>query len=144
MPCYLNIRGEFDPDAVAASVAIPVEDTWRAGAPSRRGRVHEHSGLQLSASEADFHDHETQFAEAERFLRAHKEAIASITCRAETLESVLDFGLAQSPHPGYFRRIPASLVQIAAELRLAIELSFYACSGDEPSSEFVRQATPTA
>jgi hypothetical protein len=82
--------------------------------------------LQLCLSEADFNDHKRQFAEAEAFLRHHYKAISAITTRTDTLDSVLDFGLAQSPAPAFYRRLPVGLIQIAASLRLSIELSFYA------------------
>ena len=134
MACYLTIWGKFDPDALAVSAGLPVKSTWREGSPARRGRLHEDSGLSLVASSTDFNDYRRQFAEAEAFLREHREALTRLTTRADTLESVLDFGLLQVPYPAYFRRLPASLVQVAAELRLSIELSFYAFEGDDVSS----------
>lgn len=133
MACYLRIWGKFDPDVITQGLNLPIHESWREGTPGSRGGFYEDSGIQLRVSGTGLHDYQRQFAEAESFLRTHREAIAFLTKRDDTLESILDFGMAQAPHPAYYRRIPTSLVEIAAALRLAIELSFYACS-DDPST----------
>lgn len=131
MGCYLRVWGKFDPDALRASLNVPIERIWKEGEPSRRGQVHEDSGMQMCASDADQEDYEKQLAEAEAFLRVHRDAIAAISTREDTLGSVLDFGIEKPASFVFFRGIPASLIAIAGELRLSIELSFYPISKED-------------
>ena len=133
MACYLRIWGKFDPEVITQGLDLPINEAWREGELSSKGHVYEESLVQIRLSGTGLHEYQKQFAEAENFLRTHREAIAFLTKRDDTLESILDFGMAQPPHPAYYRRIPTSLVEIAAALRLAIELSFYACSNDPPT-----------
>lgn len=84
--------------------------------------------MQMCASDAEEDEYERQLAEAQAFLRRHRDAIAALTTREDTLGSVLDFGIEKPTSFVFFRGIPASLIAIAAELRLSIELSFYPVS----------------
>ena len=133
MACHLIISGKFDPQTIVRGLTFPIQRTWREGDLRRGGHVSEESGIRVRVSSAGFDDYKKQFSDAEEFLRAYHEEIAAVTTRDDTAEAVLDFGMAQAPHPAYFRRIPAALVRLAADLRLAIELSFYACA-DRTSS----------
>jgi hypothetical protein len=133
MSCYLRVYGKFDPDVMAASLELPVDRIWKEGTQRRPGKTHEDSGLQICLSQASLHDYKNQFLDAEVFLEKYQQVIRRVTEDVDTLEAVVDFGLRLPSNPAFFRRIPASLIRSAASLRLAIELSFYACSDDDSS-----------
>jgi hypothetical protein len=135
MACYLRIWGKFDPEAVAAEAGLEADDYWKEGQNSSRGKVHEDSGMQLCVSDAEFREYRKQFAEAEQFLLRHFESIRAVTGHPDYLEGYLDFGFEQPGKPAFFRRVPASLIRLAAVLRLAIELSFYAVSASDDSAD---------
>jgi hypothetical protein len=113
------------------STLVPCK-TFRRGEPrlTRRpeGKRYEASGMNVPVSEAPWSDLLAQVTDAERFLREHKQEIARL-CSFPGVEGVsLDFPTYQRVGAATWMqtdRFPASLVRIAGELGLELELSIY-------------------
>lgn len=120
----------FDVDAFLADYTLPICAVKRRGEPvypaSRpNGHQHSHSGIHVSASDADFGEFPRQVEDTIRFLRANGEQIRRL-CEYPGVEDVtLDFGIERRDVAVQCDHLPAELIRLAGSLGLAIELSQY-------------------
>lgn len=120
----------FDVDAFLAGCTLPVCAVKRPGEPvfsasQPDGRRHEQSGVHVAASDADFGEFPRQVAEATAFLRAEAEQVRRLVEWPGVEGVTLDFGVARRDVAVQCDHLPTELVQLAASLGLAIELSQY-------------------
>ena len=137
MSCILRISGEtLDIDALLARHHLLPDRTWKKGdARSLKGKVHSDSGANFVASEADLDEFARQLDEATAYLEAHAKTIAEIVATPGVQFAVLDFGV--SLREGYvaqFCYFPPQFIQLAANARVGLEVSQYACSEDTDES----------
>jgi hypothetical protein len=125
--CMLRVSGSTAKvrKFLATAAVQPVRVFWKGapGVPKSRGPI-QTSGFNIELSAAD--GLTSQAAQAVRFIRKYKDDLLLINELG--LSSVIDFGLydqATDNHPWPSYRVPATLVQLSAELGTSIELSFY-------------------
>jgi hypothetical protein len=142
--CVLRASGaDFDPDAFLSSSSLEAFKILRRGEPhlprtQPDGPKYAYSGITVVVSNAPMNDLPSQVADAEDFLRLHRAEIEQLAKTPQITELALDFPIElRMGLPGVaaqFDRFPASLVRLAGELGLGLELSIY------PRSESVEPA----
>jgi len=131
MSCVLRISGKaLDIDALLSSVALAPNQTWRKGElRSKAGaRTHTDSGVNFIASDAEFDAFDRQVDDATAFLTSNSAAVAALASFPGVERATLDFGVALFEGSfATFSCLPPSLVRLAAQVNLGIEISTYAC-----------------
>ena len=133
--CVLRAAGaDFEPDVFLADSALPPTKVYRIGEPrlprsKPDGPKHDTSGITFSVSDAPWSDLSAQIADAETFLEAHRTEIERLASAYGVSDLVLDFPVELRVDGAsvfaQFDRFPASLVRLAGQLGLALELSIY-------------------
>jgi hypothetical protein len=127
---------EFDPDRFCSESGLTPYMLWRKGeprSPRSEGKLYEDSGFNLDVSDADFLDLPRQVEDAIAFLEGNHKKLSRL-CGFPGIETVtLDFGIARRDVFAQFHRFPPTLIRLAGELGLGIELSQYWCSDEEES-----------
>jgi hypothetical protein len=134
MPCYLAIVGKkLDINAFIKKSKLRGYTKSYKGEPifksKPEGEKRAYSLISIQTSKADFNDLKKQIADTIRFLRRNKEKLSHIELTKEIDYAILDFGimlridrkkvLTQSDI------FPKSLLKLAGDLGLDIELSIY-------------------
>jgi hypothetical protein len=130
---------EFDPDRFCAESGLKPCAIYRRGEPVRPatkpdGRKHEGSGIDVIVSGADFHEFPRQVEEATAFLEARKEELLRLRALPGLESMTIDFGIARRGVV-QFDFLPPSLIRLAGELGLGIELSQYPVGEDEMAED---------
>ena len=132
MSCILRVSGKaLDIDALTSSFAVPAHRTWRIGETRSviSGRVHSDSGANFVASNADFDAFTQQVEDATAFLESNVLAIGKLASFPGVEQVTLDFGVAfLQESVAAFSYLPPKLVALAAQARIGVEISHYACS----------------
>jgi hypothetical protein len=129
--CVLRVAGrDFDVDAyLLRGVLVPVSVYRRGEArfPTLpRARKNVLSGFSVLVSRNKLSDLADQVKDALTFLARHRRAIRALRRRKGVESATLDFGLPHRPEVAEEGHVfPESLVRLAAELGLALELSFF-------------------
>lgn len=131
MSCVLRISGTaLDIDALLSSVTLAPNRVWRKGELRSKAvaRTHVDSGASFVASDAEFDAFDQQIADAIAFLSSNSAAVAALASFPGVEQATLDFGVALfEGNFATFSCLPPSLVQLAAQAKLGIEISTYAC-----------------
>jgi hypothetical protein len=131
MAAVLRVSGaEFDPDLFCSGSGLKPCAIYRRGEPvypasQPRGKKHDVSGINVRVSDAGFHEFPRQVEEATTFLQAHREELARLRCCPGADWMTLDFGIAWRDVAVHSDFLPPSLISLAGELGLGIELSHY-------------------
>jgi len=137
--CVLRASGpDFDPDAFLESSILSPTKVWYRGEPRLPrtrpdGPVVETSGLNVAVSDAEWSDLPAQVEDAERFLAFQRVELERLAATPGVSDLVLDFPIELrigGSIVAQFDRFPASLVRLAGELGLALELSLYPAKDD--------------
>ena len=138
--CVLRACGaEFDPDAFLEGSSLEPTKVYKRGEPrlprSRPdGPRYAESGITISISDASWSDLHAQVADAERFLVEHRAELQRLGRASGVASITLDFPIELridgTSTIAQFDRFPASLVALAGQLGLALELSIYPTSED--------------
>jgi hypothetical protein len=136
--CTLRASGAgFDPYAFLAGSSLVACRIFRPGEPhAPRSRPSRQAGIAVGVSDASWSDLDAQVADAERFLERNRAEIERLA-RTPGIGITLDFPLTlqvedeSEPRAGRFIRFPASLVRLAAELGIELELSLYPLHDEE-------------
>lgn len=137
MSAILRANGVgFDPDRFCSESPLRPCALYRRGEPvlpatRPDGRTHSVSRINLVLSEADFHEFHRQVDEATAFLEAEKDEIARLRSFPGMESMTIDFGIARRDVLVQSDYFPPSLVRLAGELGLGIELSQYPVGEDE-------------
>ncbi len=125
----MGVTGESDAiDSILQTSSLRPYKVWHVGDERIQGNgkagIHESSGFNIDISKND--ELSEAIKDAIAFLNSWKTELQKL-CQTQGLEpSVIDFGLFCGIH--YFAHhdhLPATLIQLAAESGLAIELSHY-------------------
>jgi hypothetical protein len=131
MSAVLRAYGaNFDVDAFLKGCTLSVCAVKRRGEPvlpasQPNGRRHTQSGIHVSVSDADFRAFQCQIDEAISFLMANTDQISRLSKFPGIENITLDFGIARREAAVQCDHLPTALVQLAASLGLAIEISHY-------------------
>jgi hypothetical protein len=138
--CVLRASGaEFEPDAFLEGSSLEPTKVHKKGEPrllrsKPDGPNHERSGITVAVSDASWSDLSAQVADAERFLEDYAAEIERLAHAPGVACLVLDFPIESridgSSVVAQSDRFPASLVRLAGQLGLALELSIYPLSDD--------------
>jgi hypothetical protein len=135
MSCVLRAWGRaLDVDRFRTESSLCPCRVYRKGDPapgsSRRSppRIREDSGIVIDVSGADFDDLPRQIEDAIHFLEHHRSALLHLQHFPGVEEACLDFGLARHDVAAQYMHLPATLIRLAAEFGLSIELSIYTAS----------------
>ncbi len=141
MSAVLHAVGvDFDMDAFLAGCTLAVCGVQRRGEPVRPltqpdGRRYEQSGVNVTASGADFDQFPQQVADVTAFLWAESEQVSRL-CDFPGVEGVdLDFGVERRDVAVQCDRLPPELVRLAAAFGLGIELSQYPAEWPAPEGD---------
>ena len=135
MSCILHITGvRFDVDAfVAQSKVRPYKIFYKGEARFKTkpdGAKLEHSGLSIEVSKADMDDAKGQIKDAINFLSRNRKKLDYISKIKGVQHAILDFGIVRKvdgdKHLMESHLLPNRLLQLAGEVGLSIELTFYA------------------
>lgn len=137
--CVLRVYGtQLDVDALVETSTLSPCRTYRRGEPrlstKPEGPRSATSGVNISVSDASWRDLRGQVADAERFLRDHREEISKLRVFPGVEGLTLDFPVELRIGKNVWAqcdRFPASLVAIAGELGLSLELSIYPPAREE-------------
>lgn len=135
MSCILHITGvNFDVDAfIAQSKVRPYKIFYKGEARFKTkpdGAKLERSGLSIEVSKADMDDAKGQIKDAINFLSRNRKKLDYISKIKGVQHAILDFGIVQKidrdKHLMESHLLPNRLLQLAGEVGLSIELTFYA------------------
>jgi len=134
-------------DFLAGSKLIPIS-IFRKGEPrfpasQPKGRKHERSGANFSASDADMSDFELQLEQASAFLQDFASEIRSLRVFPGLDGLSLDFGVETKPPHWSSFTFPSDLLLAAGELKIDLELSVYP-TGDDGETEETQTAEQDA
>lgn len=121
---------DFDVDSFLTDCSLPVCAVKRRGQPVHPasqpdGRRHDRSGVNVSASDADFNHFPQQVEDVIEFLRLNSEQIRRL-CKFPGVEEVgLDFGIAWRDTAMQSDCLPPELLRLVGALGLDIEISHY-------------------
>jgi hypothetical protein len=125
--CYLRISGkDLDGPGLAATLPIPVEDSWRRGDPRSETRPHRSGGLRLSVSKHGGAHVPSQIEDALVFLSKYRGSLAMLIGIVGVDTVLLDFSW-DIPASGdvQWNRWPPALCKLCGELGIAIEATAY-------------------
>jgi hypothetical protein len=127
-PAY--VRDRVRPHRFCSESGLKPCELYRRGEPvfpasQPQGKKNDASGINLVVSDADFHEFPRQVEEATAFLQAHKEELARLRGFPGVEAMTLDFGIARRDVIVQSDFFPPSLIRLAGELGLGIELSQY-------------------
>jgi hypothetical protein len=131
----LRISGsELDIDAMLVKSSLSPLVKWKKGeGRSAKGRTHASSGANFSLSEAEIGNFKQQISDATNFLASNSAAIRQLAMFPGVEDAALDFGASISEESAaVFCNLPASLVALAADARIALEISVYKNTDDPP------------
>lgn len=136
--CVLRAAGaDFEPAAFLEGSSLEPTKVYKKGQPrlprsAPDGPKHDTSGITVAVSDAAWSDLPAQVADAERFLETHQTEIERLARAPGIAELALDFPIELridgASVVAQFDRFPASLVGLAGQLGLALELSIYPSS----------------
>jgi hypothetical protein len=121
---------EFDPDRFCSGSGLKPSKLYHRGEPllpgaKSEGRKYKESGITVVVSEAGFHEFPRQVAEATAFLDIHKDELSRLRRFPGVEGMTIDFGIARRDVIVQCDVLPPSLIRLAGELSLGIELSQY-------------------
>lgn len=141
MSAVLRASGpDFDVDAFVPHPDWTIANVFHRGEPrlphsQQDWGTHRHSGLYIVVSDADLRDFAGQVANAIEFLSAYAEEVRTLAGWPGMDGVVLDFGIERRDTATQCDCFPAELVRLAGACGLALELSQYPISSDEPTPE---------
>lgn len=141
MSVVLRASGpNFDVDAFVPHDDWDIANFFRRGEPVLPDSQHDwgtrkESGLYIVVSDADMRDLPAQVADAIAFLSEYSDEIRRLVDFPGVEGVELDFGIERRDTATQYDRFPAELVRLAGACGLALELSQYPISDDEPLTE---------
>ncbi|WP_406699433.1 hypothetical protein V5E97_11235 [Singulisphaera sp. Ch08] len=129
----------FDPEQFIAESNLEACKLYRKDEPlfpksKPEGKKHSTSGITFIASNADFHDFCGQIEEATSFLEINWNELSRLRDFPGIESVTLDFGIAQRDVMVQCDFLPPSLIRLAGELGLGIEITQYPTGEDEEES----------
>ena len=131
MPAVLRAIGaDFDVDAFLDGSTLPIVAVKRRGEPVRpisqpEGRRYDKSSINVTVSDAGFHELPRQVAEATAFLRSEYEQVRRLLGFPGVEGVTLDFGVGRRDVAMQSDTLDADLVRMAGSLGLSLEISRY-------------------
>ncbi len=132
MACILRFNGKsLHPSPVAKILTAPIDTSYargdqRANLPGRHWEV---GGVTVLVSKCSDQDLPGQTRDAESFLGSHFEEILEVVKLSDVEQACLDFAVGVRvgrDHVGFqCERLPSTLLLLAGQLSLAIELSLF-------------------
>lgn len=126
--CVLRVSGaSLDPELVLQQTSLSAVSIWHEG-DQRSSRPHDSrvdAGFVI-----DISDKKTlyeQIQDAIVFLTNHRHTLLDLSARSEVTRMGLDFGIVLRDVAAQYNRFPVPLIQLAAEFKIELELSQYAC-----------------
>ena len=140
MSCILRVWGaDLVVDELAVITSLrPYRIDRKGEARLKPAQVFEESCAHFEVSDLDFRELEGQIREAGQFLERHEPELRAIVTFPGVQGAVLDFALAWRDVATQTDRLPASLLALAGNLGIGIDLSHYPVS--EPESAEVAGA----
>ena len=135
MSCILRIIGaKFDVDTFVAKSKVRPYKVFYKGEPRIKGKPHGakqmHSGLAIQVGKSDMANFRGQVQDAIRFLTRNREKLRYISQTKGIQHAILDFGIDRkvdsNRHLIETNFLPNRLLQLAGEMGLGIEFTFYA------------------
>ncbi|SIO60498.1 hypothetical protein SAMN05444166_6415 [Singulisphaera sp. GP187] len=131
---------QFDPDQFMAESHLEACKLYRKDEPlfpelKPEGKKHSTSGITFVVSDADFHDFPQQIVEATAYLEINRDELSRLRDFAGIESVTLDFGIAQRDVMVQCDYLPPSLIRLAGELELGIEITQYPIDTDGADSE---------
>ena len=139
MSCILRVSGRrFDVDAYLERGVLVPTMIYRRGEPrfitQPQGRKNLRSGMNIVVSEKEFSEFDGQLKDARKFLVRYGRAVRALRRRKGVEGAVLDFGVERRPDAVVQVQVfPETIVHLAGQLGLGLELSFYP-EPDPPSA----------
>ncbi len=138
MSCVLRAGGnEFDPELFLSDSTLVACSTRRRGEPIRPSspKLAKAGGVTIDVSHAGFDEFEEQITDAIVFLKENREEIRRLVEFAGVESAGLDFGVAWQDVAAQCDRLPATLVRLAGQLGLDLEISHYPISNNASTSD---------
>jgi hypothetical protein len=133
MSCVLRVSGEdFDVDAHLTESQLAPCRVWHVGEQAQQSRPPSTTaGFNADVSHADFDDFLAQIKDAIDFIRENREELLGLSASSGVSDIALDFAVdMRSETAAKYCRFPSELIRLAAEVKMGIELSVYACAGE--------------
>ena len=129
--CVLRAYGsEFDIDQFLGRSMLKTFAVWHKGAKRFKSRPpSRHSGANFAIGDAL--ELTEQVSETVEFLNRNRDVLLNLRDSTGAEHLVLDFGITRPKSLAAVHHLPQSLILLAAEFRMAIEVSVYA-----PKEEF--------
>ena len=135
MACMLRLGGkELDVKSLIRSFNLEVSKVWIKGEAKFRNRpdkLNTNSGLNIIVSDAEFNEFSLQKEQAEVYLSDNLEQLKKVVQYQGVDNVYIDFGIEWRDvyiQSDYF---PASLVKLAGEIGLGIEITQYSPEGSD-------------
>ena len=139
MSCILRVWGtDLAVDELAAATSLEPYRIDRKGERRNSTRIFEKSCANFEVSDLGFHEFEGQVKDAIEFLKQYQDALRVIVGFQGVQGAVLDFGLAWRDVMAQTDQLPASLLALAGNLGIGVDLSHYPIS--EPDTEEAAEA----
>jgi hypothetical protein len=129
----------FDVDTFISRFDLEPDVIWYRGQPTRRGRVHETSGLSLSIDNADSTDGVVQ--DIMTFVQS--EPAMLLTVQKERLDSTIDIGFTVGDGEAFTRSLlfPPELLTLLGTAGIRLEVSAYPGWYSEDEAERTDEST---
>ncbi len=125
--CYLRISGkDLDGPALAGTLPVPIDGSWRRGDQRSANRQHRSGGLRCWVSAKEGTHVAGQIEDALAFLSRYRDALVPLQARGDIDTILLDFSW-DVPVNGnvQWNRWPPALCKLCGELGIAIEATVY-------------------
>jgi hypothetical protein len=128
--CVLRVTGKhFDADRYLAASGLSAYQVYRAGEPSRGGKLHEVSGFRVQVSRRSGANVPEQVADAIVFLEEHQQALIALRSAPGVDDMRLDFAIDlridRQKVMAQYDYFPSKLVSLAGAVGLGLEISIY-------------------
>jgi len=135
MACFLRVYGdELNVKDLIATFKLSPSKVWEKGLPRFRNnpnKLNKNSGLNIQISKAEWNEFEKQKKDAVEFLREHKHIMSSVASYSGVEGAYLDFGIEWRNVSVQSDSFPPSLIVLAGQIGLGIEISQYPPDDDE-------------
>lgn len=135
MSCYLRFCGdELDVREIIETLKLKPSTVWEKGLPrfkSNPKRLNKHSGFNILVSDSELDNFAKQKIEAIKYLSENKKLLSSIINYKGIDGGGLDFGIEWRNVAVQCDNFLSSLIKLAGQIGLGIELSQYEPPDDE-------------
>lgn len=126
--CVLRVSGaDLDAEAVLQQTSLHACSIWHKDSqrPAQTRNRREDSGFAIDISDKE--NLKEQIQDAITFLTDRRTAVLNLMACPEVTRIELDFGIALRDSAAQFNRFPVPLIELAAEFKIDLVLSQYAC-----------------